>query len=53
MGRVKRSALAPALRVTIFTLSNHPSTNINKQLSPDQNTPVLQAISVEAIRTVV
>ena len=47
-------ALAPNLRVTIFTLPNlilrhnikdggFNSMNIDKQLSPTQNTPVLQA----------
>ena len=47
-------ALAPTLRVTIFTLPNlilrhntkdgdFNSMNIDKQLSPTQNTPVLQA----------
>ena len=44
-------ALAPPLKVTIFTPPNflrqnikdgrHNNTNINKQLSPAQNTPAL------------
>ena len=37
-------ALAPTLRVTIFTLKDgRYNKNINKRLSPTQNTPALQA----------